>query len=240
MVRIPAYKQLYTDLMQSIKNGTYKPGTFLPTETVMCEEYHVSRTTVRKAISMLTNEGYLLVTQGRGTQVQDISTSQHLNTITSLTETLKRRGYTVTTQGLNIEKIPAPTFIREILSLDEGDNVYHIQRVQCADGRPICIIENYLIADMIPNFVLSEKVNGSVSLYECLEKEYGITLKDAVEHISAVGASFLEAQILGVPTNSPLLHSTRLTYTDRGPLEYASTHIISDRYEYQIYLSGRS
>lgn len=240
MARIPAYKQLYTDLKQSIKNGTYKPGTFLPTETELCVNYQVSRTTVRKAISMLTNEGYLLVTQGRGTQVQDISTSQHLNTITSLTETLKRRGYVVTTQGLDVEKIPAPPYICEILSLQEGDYVYHIQRVQCADGRPICIIENYLIADLIPNFVLKENNNGSISLYECLERDYGIILKDATEHISAVGASFLEAQILGIPTNSPLLHSTRLTYTDRGLLEYASTHIISDRYEYQVYLSGRS
>lgn len=240
MARIPAYKQLYTDLKQSIKNGKYKPGTFLPTESEMCEEYQVSRTTVRKAISMLTNEGYLSVTQGRGTQVQDISTSQHLNTITSLTETLKQRGYKVTTQGLACEKIPAPPFIREIFSLNEGSYVYHIQRVQCADGRPICIIENYLIADMIPNFVLPEKSNDNVSLYECLEKEYGIILKDAIEHISAVGASFLEAQILGIPTNAPLLHSTRITYTDHGPFEYASTHIISDRYEYQIYLSGRS
>lgn len=240
MAKIPAYKQLYTDLKLSIKDGKYKPGSFLPTETELCEEYQVSRTTVRKAISMLTNEGYLLVTQGRGTQVQDISTSQHLNTITSLTETLKRRGYTVTTQGLAVEKITAPPFICEILSLNEGDSVYHIQRVQCADGRPICIIENYLIADLIPNFVLSKNSSGSISLYECLEKEYGIILKDATEHISAVGASFLEAQILGVPTNFPLLHSTRVTYTERGPLEYASTHIISDRYEYQIYLSGRS
>ena len=88
MARIPAYKQMYTSLKKDIKEGKYKPGTFLPTESEMETAYHVSRTTVRKAIGLLTNEGYLSVTQGRGTQVQDISTSQRLNKITSFTETL--------------------------------------------------------------------------------------------------------------------------------------------------------
>ena len=106
MAKIPAYRQLYTSLKKEIKEGRYKPGTFLPTESEMEAEYGVSRTTVRRAISLLTNEGYLSVTQGRGTEVQDISTSQRLNKITSFTETLRQRGYRVTTQGLALEKIP--------------------------------------------------------------------------------------------------------------------------------------
>lgn len=237
MAKIPAYKQMYTSLKKDIKDGKYKPGTFLPTEAEMEAEYGVSRTTVRKAISLLTNEGYLSVTQGRGTEVQDISTSQHLNKITSFTETLRQRGYQVTTQGLALEKIPAPSFIRDILSLKEGDFVYHIQRVQCADGKPICIIENYLAANLVPDFTLTER--DCVSLYECLENQYGIILKDAVEHISAASASFTESQILRIPLNAPLLHSTRVTSTAQGPFEYASIHAVADRYEYQVYLSGR-
>ena len=238
MTRIPAYKQMYTDLKKEIKSGKYKPGSFLPTEAKMEAEYGVSRTTVRKAISMLTNEGYLSVTQGRGTEVQDISTSQRLNKITSFTETLRQRGYKVTTQGLACEKIPAPDFICELLELKENEPVYHIQRVQCADDKPICIIENYLHANMIPNLALSQ--SDCVSLYSYLENEHGIILKDAIERISAVSANFTESQILRIPVNAPLLHSTRITYTDRGPFEYASTHVIADRYEYQVYLSGRT
>ena len=141
MARIPAYKQMYTSLKKDIKEGKYKPGTFLPTESEMETAYHVSRTTVRKAIGLLTNEGYLSVTQGRGTQVQDISTSQRLNKITSFTETLTQRGYKVTTQGLSLERIPAPDFIQEIFSLKENDFVYHLQRVQCADGNPSVLLK---------------------------------------------------------------------------------------------------
>ena len=154
---------MYASLKKDIQEGKYVPGSFLPTETELERIYGVSRTTVRRAVGILTNEGYLIVTQGRGTQVQEISTSQHLNKITSFTETLRQRGYQVSTQGLDLQKVLAPDHIRDVLSLKEGELVYHVQRVQCADGRPVCIMEDYLAAAQDPDFAL--KSNGCVSNY---------------------------------------------------------------------------
>lgn len=238
MARIPAYRRMYTSLKKDIKEGRYKPGVFLPTESEMETEYGVSRTTVRKAISMLTSEGYLSVTQGRGTEVQDISTSQHLNKITSFTETLRQRGYQVTTQGFALEKIPAIDFVKDALSLKDGDLVYHVQRVQCADGKPICIMEDYIPVNQVPQFVLNE--SACVSVYACLENDCGILLRDAVEHISAAGASFTQSQILRIPTGAPLLHSRRIVNSDHGAVVYSSLYVVADRYEYQIYQVGRA
>lgn len=238
MAKIPAYKQMYMSLKKDIQEGRYIPGSFLPTESELEKLYGVSRTTVRRAIGLLTNEGYLSVTQGRGTQVQEISTSQHLNQITSFTETLRRKGYEVSTQGLDVEKIQAPEHIREILSLKEGGLVYHVQRVQCADGHPVCLMEDYLAADQVPDLTL--KGSGCVSIYACLEEEYGLFLKDAVEHISAVSASFTQSQILRIPVGAPLLHSRRIANTEHGALIYSSLYVIAERYEYQIYQVGRS
>lgn len=238
MARIPAYKQMYASLKKDIREGRYAPGSFLPTEPELERLYGVSRTTVRRAIGILTNEGYLSVTQGRGTQVQEISTSQHLNKITSFTETLRQRGYEVSTQGLDLERIPAPDYIREILSLKEGEQVYHVQRVQCADGRPICIMEDYVDAGQVPGLTLKE--GGCVSIYACLEEEYGLFLKDAVEHISAVSASFTQSQILRIPVGAPLLHSRRVANAGHGALVYSSLYVIAERYEYQIYQVGRA
>jgi len=228
---------MYMSLKKDIREGRYVPGSFLPTESEMETIYGVSRTTVRRAISMLTNEGYLSVTQGRGTQVQEISTSQHLNKISSFTETLRQKGYQVSTQGLAQEKVPASDFIRDVLSLKEGELVHHIQRVQCADGKPVCIMEDFLAAGQIPDFVLHE--SSCVSVYACLE-EYGFLLKDAVEHITAVSASFTQSQILRIPVGAPLLHSRRIANTEHGPLVYSSLYVIAERYEYQIYQAGRA
>ena len=102
----------------------------LPTETQLENEFGASRTTIRKAISLLTGDGYLKVRQGRGTEILDISTTQKLNYITSITETLTNKGFQVTVQGMNIDKVTAPGIVQEELLLPPNAKVYRVQRVQ--------------------------------------------------------------------------------------------------------------
>lgn len=237
MARTPAYKTVYFSLKRSIQEGTYKAGSLLPSEPELEKQFNVSRTTVRKAISLLTAEGYLDVKQGRGTLVMDTTTTQRLNSITSITETLMRRGYEVTTQGISIEQVPASRNVAAALEIPEGTTVYKVQRVQCADGIPIAIIKNFLRANQLPN--LQEKVGSFVGLYNMLEREYNILLLNATEHISAVSADFTEAQILRIPIGSPLLLVRRIACTEQGPFEYAFIKLVADKYEYSVRLEGR-
>ena len=228
MARTPAYKAVYFSIKRAIQDGSYKAGSLLPSEPELEKQFNVSRTTVRKAISLLTTEGYLDVKQGRGTLVLDITTTQRLNSITSITETLMRRGYEVTTQGISIEQVAAPRNVADALEIPEGTPVYMVQRVQCADGVPIAIIKNYLRASQVPN------------LYNMLEREYNITLLHATEQICAISADFIEAQILRIPIGSPLLMVRRTACTEQGPFEYAFIKLVADKYEYSVRLEGRS
>lgn len=237
MARTPAYKTVYFSLKRAIQEGTYKAGSLLPSEPELEKQFNVSRTTVRKAISLLTAEGYLDVKQGRGTLVMDTTTTQRLNSITSITETLMRRGYEVTTQGISIEQVPASRNVAAALEIPEGTTVYKVQRVQCADGIPIAIIKNFLRANQLPN--LQEKAGSFVGLYNMLEREYNILLLNATEHISAVSADFTEAQILRIPIGSPLLLVRRIACTEQGPFEYAFIKLVADKYEYSVRLEGR-
>ena len=54
---------------KNIRLGTYKEGMTIPSEAVLQEEYHLSRHTVRQAIALLVNEGYLRKERGSGTYV---------------------------------------------------------------------------------------------------------------------------------------------------------------------------
>ena len=45
----PLYQQIVTNLKGQIANGTLKVGDYLPTETSICAQYNVSRSTVRQA-----------------------------------------------------------------------------------------------------------------------------------------------------------------------------------------------
>ncbi len=61
------YYTLMEELKQAIMSGSIKPGQKLPSENELSDRYHISRHTVRKALSILINEGYIEAEHGRGT-----------------------------------------------------------------------------------------------------------------------------------------------------------------------------
>lgn len=238
MEKIPAYRQVYSALKSKIESGVYSPGQLLPSETDLCETFSVSRTTIRRAVGLLCAEGYLSTRRGKGTEVLDITKNKKQNRIRSFSETLAEKGFQVTTRGMSIEKVPAPSDVANALELSQGELVYLVQRIQCVDRKPVAYIKNYLKMNVVPN--LESRTNTFTSLYSLLEDQYHIILKDAVESISARSASFTDSQILQVPLHSPLLYIKRITYTEDGPFEYTESKIVAEQYEYKIYLSGRN
>jgi len=237
MTNIAAYKRVYSKLKRQLKDGIYKPGMLLPTESQLEEQFLVSRTTIRKAISLLVSDGYIKPKQGKGTEVMDFSTTQKLNFLTSVTETLKEKGYKITTRGMHIERVKAPDYVSEALEIPIESSVYMVQRVQLADGLPIAIMVNYLKENAVPDM---DKYSGTfIGLYAFLEKQYSIILQSAWERISAANADFTESQILQIPVGAALLCSRRISYSQQGAIEYGITKVIGDRYEYSVYLQGR-
>lgn len=61
------YVDICEDLRDRILAVKIKPGDKLPSENMLSEQYGVSRQTVRKALEILQNEGYIYAEHGRGT-----------------------------------------------------------------------------------------------------------------------------------------------------------------------------
>lgn len=237
MARTPSYTQLYNSLKDSIQKKVYSVGSLIPTENELCKIFGVSKTTVRKAVGLLISEGYLQATQGRGTMVLDISASQNLNKITSITETLKAKGFTVTTPMMNIQKLLAPPEIASKMEILANTPVYLVERVLYANDKPVALMQNYLKETSVPDL---DKYNGTfIGLYQFIEKKYNIIMRSAKETLSAVAANFTQAQILHVKIGDPLLCSHRLTRTDKGIFEYSITCLCADKYEYVVHLFNR-
>ena len=61
------YMSLMEELKSKILSGEIRPGAKLPSENELSGTYQVSRQTVRKALQILQNEGYIYAEHGRGT-----------------------------------------------------------------------------------------------------------------------------------------------------------------------------
>ncbi|MCT4599083.1 MAG: GntR family transcriptional regulator [Vallitalea sp.] len=232
MVKVPAYMNVYALLKKKINNNVYEVGEFLPPEKELEKEYDVSRTTIRRAIELLAREGFVLVQQGRGTEVLDVNFSQYLNGVTSISETLRKQGCIVKPRNVCIDVIVPSSSVAKALGVKNTEEVIRIQRVQLADDIPIAIMENYISKQLVPN--IEKESYRIISLYKFLESEYGIVLESAVDKIFAKNANFMEAEILQIPYERALICMKRTTYCKNKPITYDYLKIRADKYQLEV------
>ena len=82
----PLYRQLMARIRDDVSSGVYPAESQIPSEQEMCARYGVSRVTVRRAISELTDEGILRKQQGKGTFVCTPKLCRDLRDINSFHE----------------------------------------------------------------------------------------------------------------------------------------------------------
>lgn len=237
MAKIPRYMDVYTDLKKHIRSGEYEVGDFLPTEGELEEKYEVSRTTVRKAVQSLIFEGYVNVQQGRGTQVVDFRSTQEMNCVTSITETLRNRGYDIAVKNVYIDIKQAKKTTASRLEILENSDIYHVQRVILADGVPTAIVENFIPVENARGIDI--RAHEIASLYGFLESEYGHHIDSGKDIISAKSADFVESQLLDTKQNAALITIRRVTYVAGRPLSYDKSTIRADKYQLELSLVGR-
>lgn len=66
---VPPYRQIAEILKQRIASGQYPPDTRIPTESELVEAFEVARTTARRAVAVLRDEGLVYTVAQRGTYV---------------------------------------------------------------------------------------------------------------------------------------------------------------------------
>ena len=71
---LPPYRQIAAILRRRIESGQYPPDTRIPTESELMEAFEVARTTARRAIAALREEGLIYTVPQRGSYVTRKST----------------------------------------------------------------------------------------------------------------------------------------------------------------------
>ncbi|HEX5482261.1 MAG TPA: GntR family transcriptional regulator [Terriglobia bacterium] len=234
---VPLYLQVRERLRETLSH--MEAGQLIPAERELESRFGVSRITIRNAVDDLVIEGLLVRQQGRGTFVQQPKLTHELSTITSWTEQLETLGYTPRTSQSEIEEIDSPARVAFALKLEKGERVFRIKRLRLASEEPVTLMVNYLPSGLVPG--LAERVAPYESLYEALEKEYGLEPASAVDTVEARSATEEEAQQLKIEPWASVVCVTRVSHLeDQRPLEFAKAISRGDRYQYRVKLRGRA
>jgi GntR family transcriptional regulator len=230
----PLYHQVKDILISRIENRQWTPGTIIPTEQELMDEFNVSRTTIREAISILVNSGLLERKQGKGTIVKAQQLTGSLGRLRGFAEEVMEKGLIPHSKLLRIEFSDKLFHEKAMLNIPEGEKVLVIERVRLANEIPIAI-ERSCWPEKIGH-ILKEHDLDKAKYYEILEKN-NIFLMQANEKIIAINATIQEADLLGIRAGEALLEMSRLSFgIDNRPMEYTRTKYRSDQYSYSIEL----
>src|SRR4051812_17560519 len=121
---MPRYYQLKEIIRQKVSNGLWAPGTPIPSERELCEQYGISRMTARQSITELVNEGYLYREQGKGTFVAQPKITQQLTLLTGFTEDMEARTKRPSAQVLSQKMVSATADSAAILRVKIGQLLF--------------------------------------------------------------------------------------------------------------------
>ena len=141
--------------------------------------FGVSRITLRHALRNLEEHGLLRREHGRGTFVRSTTLVAGTRELTSFTQEMSHLGLVVGSRLLDCSLTTANAATAAALEIDEGDPVVRIRRLRLGNDAPIGIQTAQLSTARAPGFLDSGSLQGS--LYEALEKRYGIVPSEARE-----------------------------------------------------------
>ncbi|MBB2908763.1 DNA-binding GntR family transcriptional regulator [Streptosporangium becharense] len=201
----PKYAQIVTAIRNKIADGTYPPGSQLPSETQLIREFAVSRPTVVRALQVLQLRGFIDREHGKGSYVKaappvaEDDFSRPARAVLDRAEAVQ--GGSVVEAGA----CPAPAHVAAALALPEGTPVV-MRRVLLSDGTDPCeLITFWCPIELAEGTDLGKAVPLSAGIRQHMQAVKGLRLDHVTERLAARHPSREERELLGLETTAAVL-----------------------------------
>jgi GntR family transcriptional regulator len=212
------YVQLYDKIRKKIDEKEWSVGFQIPTEQELCEDFKVSRATVRSAILELVRQGYLTRQQGRGTFVSKKVISDKLTMFTTFGELFLEAGIDFLTDVLAQTIMMPVDDLADKLNISGDKHIIYIKRLWKVDNKPILIQETYIPFHICPP-LLEEDVKKN-SLFELIEKKHGMQITGVRNYFDVVYLNADEGRTLDLSESSPALVLTQHFFSGETQIMY--------------------
>ncbi|MCR2821477.1 GntR family transcriptional regulator [Lederbergia panacisoli] len=225
---IPLYHQLKELLKESIEKDGVKPGDKMPSENELCTQFNISRNTAKKAIEDLVQEGVLKRIKGKGTFIAKPKLEQSLTGFYSFSKVMQESGLESKDIMIDLKVVKPTTKVMRILQLHRNDKVIELKRLRCANNEPI-ILETSYIPERLVQGISTKDIQNS-SLYDVMEKTFGIMVAKAKEVFEPILIQEYESKYLEVKEGYPALLLERIAFdTSETPVEFCHSVVRGDR-----------
>jgi len=229
----PLYLQLAEAIKTRIAQNIWSLGMMIPSENELARDFNISVGTVKKALSVLVQEGVLFRRQGKGTFVASPDFSKSFSRFFRYDwkggESLETPGSKV----LSIEIIQPDRPVVEKLRLDQKQRVFRVKRVRTIQNKPFVIEDIYLPFDRfkgLDTMPLDERL-----LYPIYNESFSTPVIWADEYLQPATAGEADAELLGIHPGDPVMCVERIAYTYQDqPVEWRRSIGRGDIFRYHI------
>lgn len=226
-------EEIAREILLLIENAHLKEGDRLPAERQLAEGFGVQRDTVRCALDILLKKGVIIKRPRQGHYVAQKKIEIDLGNFSAIKKEIEYIGTNRKSIVLNYETVSIGKRLSEMTQLPRGTLCYHILRIRYDNEKPISLERAYLTAGHVPE--LRREDLEQRTLTSLLRKKYGITLVSAHQRITQVYADDMEAELLKISRNEPIIRYEGLIYDKKGRLiEFFDNVIIPERIEFHI------
>jgi GntR family transcriptional regulator len=204
---VPLYAQLERILREKILTGEFKDGEPIPSEAELTKTYNITRTTVRKAIGNLVQEGLLYQAHGKGTFVRLQEIKYSIWNFEGFTDYLRKRGEHPVSRVLEQKGV----------RLDSGD-YWKLKR-----ARGVQKNEKVLFLTIDTSYIPLRKFAGidrydfsRESLYDVMRKEYHVYPRNSEVVIQPVTSDDTMREIFDLDNVRSLLKAKGIVTDERG------------------------
>ncbi|MBT9672672.1 UTRA domain-containing protein [Secundilactobacillus kimchicus] len=233
------YRRVLHDLKARIHDNQF-PNKRLPDERSLSEAYNVSRSSIKRALEVLANQGIIFKKRGSGTFINPLymknqTIFHYEGTNLGITDSFKSDGQTPNIKLLDFQVVPATAELQQDLFLESGDFVYEIKRLRLFDDQPFMIEHGYIPIKIAPE--LSQKV-VSGSIFNYLEDEQNKVVTKSFMTMRAAPSTSDDQKLLGLSAVEPIAIMEGIFFLDDGtPFEVSNMRLRYDYFNYNTFVT---
>nr|WP_094096233.1 trehalose operon repressor [Paenibacillus physcomitrellae] len=225
------FLHIYKEYAERIQAGELEPGAKLPSESELAADYGTTRETVRKALNLLVQNGYIHKMKGKGSYVLDVHRMDFpITGLISFKEMAEKLGKPTRTAVHQTAKVKANPEIARDLQIELGDPVWEVIRSREIDGERIILDKDYFLPAIVPK--LTAEI-AATSIYDYLENELGLVISYAKKEISVEEATEEDRKLLDYKGLSHIVVVRNFVYLEDTTLfEYTESRHRLDKFRF--------
>ena len=230
---VPLYSQLKNLIIQKIESGEYPVESKIPSEQELCEQYDISRPTVRQAVSELTNNGYLYKEKGKGTYVAKTKSKVDIKNFTGFTDSIldnqdPSQHDILSIRAVKRNEVSCVEVAFGTQNYSQQQEYAEIKFITVDKNSVLSLNTSYIPLGLFPEII--DDIKAKKPSYDIMRGKYPLLPVRTKSSLEVIYTDQSEAQYLQVQPGHPLIKIENLLYSKSGqPVEFIIAKYRADK-----------